>query len=104
MPRVHEMKYLFEVTVDAISRYSEEHMCAHWFINIENTVLKNIKDKNKYTMSYFRPHEITVMEELIHRGLWVKWVEAERRPVLSPDPILNLNGFDDKVPIPAGAD
>jgi len=104
MPREHEMKYLYEVTVEAISRYSEDHASAYWFINIENTVLKNVLENDPYSLSYFRAHELTVMRELIHRGLWVKWCSENCRPVLSPDPIVKYNGFDDTVPTPSGAD
>lgn len=104
MPIEYEMKYLFDVAVDAISEYSENHMSAHWFINIENTVLRGIMENDKYMMNYFREYQITVMRELIHRNLWVKWCEKKGAPVLSPDPIHKYRGFDDKRPISQGAD
>lgn len=104
MPIEYEMKYLYEITVDAISQYSEDHMSAYWFVNIEHTVLRSIVENNKYTLSYFKEYQIAAMRELIRRGLWVKWCEKVGDPVLSPDPIYKLTVWDDTRPIPCGAD
>jgi hypothetical protein len=98
------MKYLYDTTVDAISRYSEDHTAAYWFINIEHTVLKNIVNNDPYSLSYFREYELHAMRELIHRGLWTKWLESENRPVLSPEPLNKLPKWDDSRPIKSGAD
>ena len=104
MPIEYEMKYLFEITADAIAQYSEHHTAAYWFINIEYTVLRNIIEKDQYSLSYFRDYQLAAMRELIKRGLWVKWSETEGRPILSTDPIYKLTIWDDTRPIPCGAD
>jgi hypothetical protein len=104
MPIEYEMKYLFEVTVDAISLYSEDHTESGWFINIEDTVLRGIVENNPYIVKYFRPYQVTVMRELIHRNLWVRWCEDRGEPILSSDPIQKYRGHDDTKPIPQGAD
>jgi len=104
MPIEYEMKYLYDVAVDAISDYSEDHMSAYWFINIENHILRCILENDKYILSYFKPYQITVLRELIHRNMWIKWSTKEGKPVLSSDPIHAIRGFDDSKPIPSGAD
>lgn len=104
MPIEYEMKYLYDITTDAISLYSDEHTAAYWFINIENTVLRNIMQNDKYTLSYFQEYQLSAMRELIRRGLWVKWCEKLGRPVLSSDPIYKITIWDDTKPIPCGAD
>ena len=104
MPIEYEMKYLYETTVDAISRYSEDHTAAYWFINIENTVLTNIMNKDCYSLVYFEDHEMSAMRELIRRGYWVKWSDEHLKPVLSSDPLNKLNIWDDSIPIKNGAD
>lgn len=104
MPIEYEMKYLYETTVDAISRYSEDHTAAYWFINIEYTVLKNIINKDCYSLVYFEDHEMSAMRELIRRGYWVKWSESEGKPILSKDSLLPQNEWDDTKPIKCGAD
>lgn len=104
MPREYEMRYLYDVTVDAISQYSEDLMSAYWFINIEHTVLRGIVENDSYIINFFRPYQLTAMRELIHRKLWVKWSDKDGRPVLSPDPLYAIQGWDDTVPIPNGAD
>jgi len=104
MPIEYEMKYLYDVAVDAISKYSEDHTAAYWFINIEDHVLRGILQNDQYMLSCFKPYQITVMKELIHRNMWIKWSEKEERPVLSSDPIYKIRGFDDSKPIPSGAD
>ena len=104
MPIEYEMKYLYETTVDAISRYSEDHTAAYWFINIAYTVLKNLNNKDFYTLVYFKENEISAMRELIRRGYWVKWSESEGKPMLSKDPLLSQNQWDDTKPVPNGAD
>lgn len=104
MPIEYEMKYLFDVTVDAISQYSEDHTSAYWFINIEDSVLRGIIENDPYMMNHFRPYQITVMRELIHRNLWVKWCPDTCKPILSSDPLQKYRGQDDSKPIPQGAD
>ena len=104
MPREYEMKYLYDVTVDAISQYSEDLMSAYWFINIEDRILRGILESDPYVMKYFRDYQITVMRELIHRNLWVKWCSDTCKPVLSSDPIHRYRGVDDSKPIPQGSD
>jgi hypothetical protein len=79
-------------------------MCAYWFINIENHVLRNLVEKDEYTLNYFKEYELIAMRELIRRGLWLKWSEKEGRPVLSPDPIYKITVWDDTRPVPCGAD
>ena len=104
MPIEYEMKYLYEITTDAIAQYSEDHTSAYWFINTENTVLRNIIKNDEYSLSYFKDYQLAAMRELIKRGVWVKWSEKDGRPVLSTDPIHKLTGWDDTKPIPSGAD
>ena len=104
MPIEYEMKYLFEITADAISQYSEDHTSANWFINIENGILRQIMDNDPYTLSYFRDYQLSAMRELIKRGLWLRWSETDHRPILSRDPIYKLTVWDDTKPIPCGAD
>lgn len=104
MPIEYEMKYLFEITTDAISQYSEDHSSAYWMINIEHHILRNIMQNDKYTFSYFRDYQLSAMRELIKRGLWIKWSEKDGRPILSTDPIYKLTVWDDTRPIPSGAD
>jgi hypothetical protein len=104
MPIEYEMKYLYETAVDAISRYSEDHTAAYWFINIENIVLENIANHQSYSKEYFKDYEMSAMKELIHRGLWVKWSSELSKPVLSPDPLNKLNIWNDSIPIKNGAD
>ena len=104
MPIEYEMKYLFEITVDAISQYSEDHTAAYWFINIENGVLKKIMENDPYILNYFRDYQLSAMRELIKRELWVKWSDQDGRPVLSSDPIYKATIWDDTKPIPSGAD
>jgi hypothetical protein len=104
MPIEYEMKYLYEITTDAIAQYSEHHVSAYWAINIEYVVLRNIIDNNHYILSYFRDYQLSAMRELIRRGLWPKWCEKTNRPVLSSDPIYKVTIWDDSKPIPCGAD
>lgn len=104
MPIEYEMKYLYDIAVDAISQYSEDHMSAYWFLNIEDHILKSVLENNSYVLNSFRPYQLTVMRELIHRNLWIKWCEVKSRPVLSSDPIQKYYGIDDTRPIPQGAD
>jgi len=104
MPIEYEMKYLYETTVDAISRYSEDHTAAYWFINIEHTVLKNILNRDCYSLVYFEDREMCAMRELIRRGYWVKWIYSEGKPMLSKYPLLLQNQWDDTKPIKCGAD
>lgn len=101
MPIEYEIKYLFEITTDAISQYSEDHMSAYWFIDIEHTILRNIMLNDKYTLSYFKDYQLSAMRELIKRGLWVRWCEQENRPILSTNSVMVWN---DSEPIPNGAD
>lgn len=103
MPIEYEMKYLFDIVVDAISQYSEEHMSAHWFINIEYGILNKVVENDPYILSYFKNYQISAMRELIRRELWVKW-SNDGYPVLSPDPIYKLIIWDDTKPTPCGAD
>lgn len=104
MPIEYEMKYLYDVAVDAISQYSEDHTSAYWFINIEDNILKGIIENDPYKLEYFRPYQITVMRELIHRNLWVRWCSDTCKPILSSDPIQRYFGIDDTRPIPQGSD
>lgn len=104
MPIEYEMKYLFEITVDSITQYSEDHTAAYWFINIENNILQQIMDNDPYILSYFRDYQLAAMRELIKRGLWVRWSEKDGRPILSRDPIYKISVWDDTKPIPSGAD
>jgi hypothetical protein len=104
MPIEYEMKYLYEVTADAISQYSEDHTSAYWAINIENGVLRQLLENNSYILSYFQNYQLTAMRELIRRGLWVKWCEKTNKPILSSDPVYKITIWDDTKPIPCGAD
>lgn len=104
MPIEYEMKYLYNITVDAISKYSEDHTAAYWFIDIEYGVLREILENDSYILSYFHKYELSSMRELIRRGLWVKWSNIDCKPVLSPDPIYKISIWDDTKPIPCGAD
>lgn len=104
MPIEYEMKYLYEVTVDAISKYSEDLMSAYWFINIEHTILRGIIENDPRVLNFFRDYEVTVMRELIHRNLWVRWCSDACKPILSSDPIQRYFGIDDTRPIPQGSD
>ena len=104
MPIEYEMKYLFEITVDAITQYSEDHSSAYWMINIEHHLLRKVMENDPYVLSYFRDYQLAAMRELINRGLWIKWSESDGYPVLSPDPIYKLTIWDDTKPIPCGAD
>ncbi len=102
MPIEYEMKHLYEITVDGISKYSEDHMSAYWFNNIEYHVLRGILENDRYITDYFRGYQLNAMRDLISRGLWVKWSEC--KPVLSPDPIYKITVWDDTRPVPCGAD
>jgi len=104
MPIEYEMKYLYDTAVDAISRYSEDHTAAYWFINVENIILNNIVNNQSYSLEYFKDYEMSAMKELIRRGLWLKWSSELSKPVLSPDPLNKLNIWDDSIPIKNGAD
>ncbi len=104
MPIEYEMKYLYDTTVKAISDYSEEAFSASWLYGIENTIVSGILEKNQDIINCFTNYEIAAMEELVRRGLWVKWSDQLGKPVLSPDPLNNYIIWNDSTPIPCGAD
>lgn len=104
MPIEYEMKHLFDVTENAISKYSENHYAAEWYIGIEYIVLRDVLNNNETSLNeIFKPYELIAMRELIHRGLWLKWCDKTNQVVLSRDPI-HKNLSDDTKPIPQGAD
>ena len=67
------MKYLKEMTEDAISQYSEDISSAGWLSDIEYKVLEMIQDNSENVQYHFREYQISAMKELIKRGYWVKW-------------------------------
>ena len=67
------MKYLKEMTEDAISQYSENISSAGWLSDIEYKVLEMIQDNTENVQYHFREYQISAMKELIKRGYWVKW-------------------------------
>jgi len=73
MPIEYEMKYLKEMTEDAIAKYSEETYSAGWLSDIEYKVLEMIQDNSENVQYHFREYQISAMKELIKRGYWVKW-------------------------------
>jgi hypothetical protein len=73
MPIEYEMKYLKEMTEDAISQYSEDISSAGWLSDIEYKVLQMIQDDSQNVQYHFREYQISAMKELIKRGYWVKW-------------------------------
>lgn len=73
MPIEYEMKYLKEMTEDAISQYSEDVSSASWMSDIEYKVLQMIQDDSQNVQYHFREYQISAMKELIKRGYWVKW-------------------------------
>jgi hypothetical protein len=73
MPIEYEMKYLKEMTEDAISQYSEDISSAGWLSDIEYKVLQMIQDDSENVQYHFREYQISAMKELIKRGYWVKW-------------------------------
>ena len=73
MPIEYEMKYLKEMTEDAISQYSEDISSASWMSDIEYKVLQMIQDDSQNVQYHFREYQISAMKELIKRGYWVKW-------------------------------
>ena len=73
MPIEYEMKYLKEMTEDAISQYSENISSAGWLSDIEYKVLQMIQDDSENVQYHFREYQISAMKELIKRGYWVKW-------------------------------
>ena len=73
MPIEYEMKYLKEMTEDAISQYSEDVSSASWMSDIEYKVLQMIQDDSENVQYHFREYQISAMKELIKRGYWVKW-------------------------------
>lgn len=73
MPIEYEMKYLKEMTEDAISQYSEDISSASWLSDIEYKVLQMIQDDSENVQYHFREYQISAMKELIKRGYWVKW-------------------------------
>ena len=73
MPIEYEMKYLKEMTEDAISQYSENISSAGWLSDIEYKVLEMIQDNTENVQYHFREYQISAMKELIKRGYWVKW-------------------------------
>lgn len=72
MPIEYEMKYLKEMTEDAISQYSENISSAGWLSDIEYKVLEMIQDNTENVQYHFREYQISAMKELIKRGYWVK--------------------------------
>jgi hypothetical protein len=73
MPIEYEMKYLKEMTEDAISQYSENISSASWLSDIEYKVLEMMQDDSQNVQYHFREYQISAMKELIKRGYWVKW-------------------------------
>jgi hypothetical protein len=73
MPIEYEMKYLKEMTEDAISQYSQDTLSAGWFSDVEYKVLQMIQDHSENVQQHFREYQICAMKELIKRGYWVKW-------------------------------
>jgi hypothetical protein len=73
MPIEYEMKYLKEMTEDAISQYSEDISSAGWLYDIEYKVLEMMQDDSQNVQYHFREYQISAMKELIKRGYWVKW-------------------------------
>ena len=72
MPIEYEMKYLKEMTEDAIAKYSEEMHSASWLSDVEYKVLQMIQDDSQNVQYHFREYQISAMKELIKRGYWVK--------------------------------
>jgi len=76
MPIEYEMKYLKEMTEDAIRRYSEETYNADWYSNVEYEVLRKMQEGNHLPV-YFKEYQILAMKELMRRGYWVKWTDGQ---------------------------
>jgi hypothetical protein len=73
MPIEYEMKYLKEMTEDAIAKYSEDTHSATWLSDVEYEVLQMMQDNSQNVQYHFREFQISAMKELIKRGYWVKW-------------------------------
>lgn len=102
MPIEYEMKYLYQITTGAISRFSEECLSAYWFINIEKHVLNEMIESD-FKSNFFTSYELAAMKELFNRGYWVKWSEEEGEPLLCRESCDEIENPDSK-PIPSGAD
>lgn len=77
MPIEYEMKYLKEMTEDAIRNYSEETYSASWMQNVEYEILEKFQNSTNLP-EIFREYQILAMRELIRRGYWVKWRDGEQ--------------------------
>ena len=77
MPIEYEMKYLKEMTENAIRSYSQETYSASWMQNVEYEILEKFQD-NTNLPEIFREYQILAMRELIRRGYWVKWRDGEQ--------------------------
>ena len=73
MPIEYEMKYLKEMTEDAIAKYSEEVHASSWLSDVEYKVLQMFQEDSQNVQYHFREYQISAMKELIKRGYWVKW-------------------------------
>ena len=104
MPIEYEMKYLKESVERSISQYSQENFAATWYAGIETKVLHMARYNVAELEKNFHDDQRSAMRELIRRGYWVKWSESEGKPMLSKDPLLSQNQWDDTKPVPNGAD
>ncbi len=103
MPLEYEMQYLYNITLNAISRYSEDHYCSSWYNNVENILLDHLLQGDRYALGYFNFYEISSMYALIKKGYWLKWkndcVSLVRLHTVEDEIV-----WDDTKPIPNGAD
>jgi hypothetical protein len=104
MPIEYEMRYLYNITLNAIARYSEDYYCSSWYHGIENIVLDHLQKGDRSVLDYFNYYERICMNNLLKRGYWVKWTDDGVILVNLNKGVVKELEWDDTKPIPNGAD
>lgn len=98
------MRYLYNITLNAIARYSEDYYCSSWYHGIENIVLDHLQKGDRSVLDYFNYYERICMNNLLKRGYWVKWTDDGVILVNLNKGVVKELEWDDTKPIPNGAD
>jgi hypothetical protein len=91
---------LVDITIDAISDYSESAFSASWLSDIENIIYIAIVQNDLRVLNYFKPYQVFAMKELLARKYWIYYEHDIDMPCVRPLDYI----FKDKIAIKNGSD
>jgi len=91
---------IVDITIDAISDYSESTYSASWLNDIENIMYIAIVQNNRSILNYFKPYQVAAMKQLLQQKYWIIYDNDIGLPCVKPLDYI----FKDKVAMKHGAD